>query len=97
MAYKDRSRPKGPRSGSNVDVPKRTPQVGDRVFAGGHHGAFVVMEINNNNRTAKLQRIGPDGPTYPHLQLEWAKLSFTDEEDASQAAARIVREATEGH
>jgi hypothetical protein len=74
---------------------KRTPQVGDRVFSGGDHGAFVVMEINNDNQTVKLRRIGPDGPTFPHLQVEWSKLSFADEEDASKTAARIFREATE--
>jgi hypothetical protein len=74
---------------------KRTPQIGDRVFASGHHGAFVVMEINKGSQTAQLRRIGRDGPTLPHLQAEWSNLSFSDEEDASQAAARIVREATE--
>jgi hypothetical protein len=25
--------------------------VGDRVFANGHHGAFVVMETNSDNQT----------------------------------------------
>jgi hypothetical protein len=55
------------------------------------------MEINNDNQTVKLRRIGSDGPTFPYLQVEWSKLSFADEEDASQAAARIVKEATKNH
>jgi hypothetical protein len=73
---------------------KRIPKVGDRVFSGADHGAFVVMEVNKENQTAKLRRIGRDGPTLPHLQIEWSHLSFADTEDASQAAARVVKEAT---
>ena len=74
---------------------KRTPQVGDRVFASGHHGAFVVMGVNVENQTAQLRRIGRDGPTMPALQIGWHDVSFPDAQDASQAAARIVKEATE--
>jgi hypothetical protein len=94
MAYQDRSRPKGPRDGSNVDVPKRTPQVGDRVLAHGNHGAFVVSELHTENQTAKVTKIGTQ---FPVLIVEWKDLSFLDELDESQNALRIVREATEGH
>jgi hypothetical protein len=76
---------------------KRIPQVGDRVFANGHNGAFVVMEVNAENQTVKLSLIGRDGPTMPKLQVGWHDVSFPSAQDASQAAARIVREATEDH
>jgi hypothetical protein len=36
---------------------KRVPKVGDRVDAIGHHGAFVVSEINAKRQTAKLTRL----------------------------------------
>ena len=74
---------------------KRTPQVGDRVFATGHHGAFVVMSVNQDNQTVKLNRIGNNGPTLPEMRVGWHDVSFPDTLDASQNAARIVREATE--
>jgi hypothetical protein len=75
---------------------QRVPHVGDRVFAVGHNSAFVVTEVNGDNQTAQLRRIGTETPTFPYLQVSWNNLSFSDAEDSSQAAARIVREATEG-
>jgi hypothetical protein len=71
---------------------KRVPKVGDRVDAIGHHGAFVVSEINAKRQTAKLTRFGNPGLI---LNVGWHHIGFLDDQDASQAAARIVREATE--
>ena len=68
---------------------KRVPKVGDRVDAIGHHGAFVVFEINTKLQTAKLTRIGSPGLI---LNVGWHHIGFLDEPDASQTAARIVRD-----
>lgn len=70
---------------------QRVPKVGDRVFATGNHGVFAVSEIHPENLTAKVVKIGTGAPI---LIVEWKDLSFADEQDASQTAARIVREAT---
>jgi len=70
---------------------KTVPKVGDRVFAIGHHGAFVVSKINTKRQTAKLRRFGTPGLI---LNVGWQQIGFLDEQDASQAAARIVRKAT---
>ena len=70
---------------------KRVPKVGDRVDAIGHHGAFVVSKIAKL-QTAELKRIGRQGLT---LNVGWHHIGFLDEQDASHAAARIVREATD--
>jgi hypothetical protein len=70
----------------------RIPKKGDRVAALGHNGAFVVYSINISVRSAELKLIGHD---LALSSIPWGALTFLDEEDASQAAARIVREATE--
>jgi hypothetical protein len=71
----------------------RKPQIGDHVFANGHHGPFIVMDVDRKNRTVVLNRIEHNGPTLPQLRVGWQDLSF---QDSSQNALRIVREATEG-
>jgi len=71
---------------------KRVPKVGDRVDAIGHHGAFVVSKIDAKLQTAELKRLGRQGLT---LNVGWHHIGFLDEQDASQAAARLVREATD--
>jgi len=59
---------------------KRVPKVGDRVDVIGHHGAFVVSEIDTKLQTAKLKRIGRPGLT---LNVGWHHIGFLDEQDAS--------------
>lgn len=70
----------------------RIPKIGDRVAALGRNGAFVVYSIDGDLRCVELKLIGKE------LRLStipWKELTFLDKEDASQDAARIVREATE--
>jgi hypothetical protein len=75
-----------------VTVPRlrRTPKVGDRVGFVDHTGVFAVTEVHQD--TVKLQSL-KGGPV--EAGIPWSMLIFLDKEDASQAAARIVREATE--
>lgn len=90
MAYEDRFRPKGPRDGSNVNAPKRTPKVGDHVIPHGNHGAFVVSELYAANRAANVTKIGTQNPV---LIVERKDLNL-DELDESQNALRVVKGAT---
>jgi hypothetical protein len=73
---------------------KRIPKVGDRVSATEQKGTYVVYEVDASIRAAELQEMGSD---LRISSVPWESLTFLDEEDASQAAARIVREATEDH
>ena len=70
---------------------KRVPELGDRVSTSEHLGAFVISKVFENH-TAFMTKIGSAETRY---MVDWKDLVFLDEEDASQAAARIVREATE--
>ena len=72
---------------------KRTPKQGDHVVALGHKGAFVISSVDGDLCTAELK---PTGGGYALSTIPWSTLTFLDEEDASQAAARILREATKG-
>jgi hypothetical protein len=69
----------------------RFPQKGDRVEAIGREGVFVVVGVQENPNLADLRPL-KGGPV--QKAIPWRTLTFLDEEDASQAAARIVREAT---
>ena len=70
----------------------RIPKKGDRVAVAGRKGAYVVYLVDGSLQVADLKQIGGDS----HLAtISWGSLTFLDGEDASQAAARIVREATE--
>jgi hypothetical protein len=71
----------------------RVPKIGDRVTASGQNGAFVVYGIDSTLQCAELLLIGKE---LRLSSIPWSSLTFLDQEDASQAAARIVREATEG-
>jgi len=71
----------------------RVPRKHDRVTTLVHHGVFAVVAVDNESKTVALQTVTGDGPV---LQgVPWTTLQYMDEEDVSQAAARIVREATE--
>jgi hypothetical protein len=70
---------------------KRLPNKGDRVAALGQHGTFVVSQVDSTIQTVELKMIGRD---FALSTIPWRALTFLDELDASQAAARIVRDAT---
>jgi hypothetical protein len=70
----------------------RTPKQGNVVRAVGHNGVFAIIGIYKDTNTVDLQWLKE---THIEKGVPWTSLIFTDEEDASQAAARIVREATE--
>jgi hypothetical protein len=72
---------------------KRSPKQGDRVVALGHHGAFVISSVDGDLCTVELK---PTAGSFALSTIPWRTLTFLDEEDASQAAAGIVREATKG-
>ena len=69
----------------------RLPQKGDRVGASGREGIFVVIGVHENPNMADLRPLKGG-----RLQkgIPWRTLTFLDEEDANQSAARIVRETT---
>lgn len=65
---------------------------GDRVAALGQNGAFVVYCIDADLRCVELKLIGQE---LRLSSIPGKNLTFLDKGDASQAAARIVREAIE--
>jgi hypothetical protein len=71
---------------------KRIPKEGEHVVALGHKGAFVISSVDGDLCTAELK---PTGDGFALSTIPWSKLAFLDEEDDSQAAARILREATQ--
>jgi hypothetical protein len=75
-----------------VKPKKRSPQNGDRVLVRGEKGTFVVYSVNSMVETVNVKLMGTD---HALGSIAWDALTFLDEEDESQAAARIVREATE--
>jgi hypothetical protein len=68
------------------------PPKGDRVGMPNVKDVFVVVEVRENPRLVKLHLV--KGGTLIR-DISWEMLTFLDQEDASHAAARIVREATE--
>ena len=70
----------------------RSPDIGDRVSARVHDGVFAVTAVDSLNKTVSLELLNGDTVA---SHVPWAELRYLDEEDASQAAARIVRETTE--
>jgi len=98
MTYKDRSRPKGPHTGSNVIVPRRTPKEGDRVLSSPRTAGFVVVEVHHNPDVVDLSPLkGSVKLDLIEKGIPWTTLTYLDELDESQNAAGIVREATEDH
>jgi hypothetical protein len=72
---------------------KRTPKKGDRVTAHGHNGTFIVIEVYPNGNNVDTQLLKSS-----HVErVTWNALTYLDELDESQNAARIVREATESY
>jgi hypothetical protein len=74
--------------------PNRKPKVGDRVSVTGVNGAYEVVALKREPDMATLKLLGKADYT---IDVPWGVLTFLDQEDASQAAARVVREATKDH
>jgi hypothetical protein len=75
-----------------------TFKVGDVVIAQGHAGVFKIYKLSEDGNDASLEGFDVSkqrllGNVVPHVPC--SDLS-PFKEDASQAAARIVEEATEG-
>ncbi len=70
----------------------RLPQKGDRVSTPKLKDVFVVVDVRENPNVVNLRLLKG---TLMLKDIPWRMLTFLDEEDASQAAARIVKEATE--
>jgi len=76
-------------------MPKHTvrfPQKGDRVSTPKIKDVFVITEVRENPCVVNLRLLKG---TLVLRDIPWTMLTFLDQEDASQAAARIVKEATE--
>jgi hypothetical protein len=73
------------------------PQVGQVVLAHGHTGTFKVLAVSSDGCTATIQSFSLSKQFLlgkPMTDIPCSTLSHF-KEDANQAAARIVREATE--
>ena len=70
----------------------RIPKKGDRVGANGRTGVFAVVEVRRIPKVVDLQSL-KGGPV--EKGIPWTALIFMDKEGAGQAAATIVKEATE--
>jgi hypothetical protein len=71
---------------------RRIPRKGDGVAVRGEDGTYAVYLVDKSLQSADLAKTGSD---LRLASIPWDSLTFLDEEDDSQVAARIVREATE--
>jgi hypothetical protein len=73
-----------------------SPKIGDVVTAQGQTGIFKIVEVSKDGIVAKLQPFNfSRQETFGQIMANIPRGVLTPfEEDASQAAARIVREAT---
>jgi len=76
---------------------KGVPRIGDLVFTQAKHGGpFLVVAVYADQQTVDLRPVKPGKQmNFTDRGVPWSTLRFADEEDASQVAARIVKEATE--
>lgn len=75
----------------------RIPHVGDHVFWGRRKHNFRVVKVNTEKEWVALESL--DCAEMAHIsQISFGSLRYPKRkrEDFSQAAARIVREATKG-
>jgi hypothetical protein len=68
------------------------PNMNEVLGVRTHNGAFRVIRIHADTKTVDLTPQNGKGPDL--IGIPWGALIF-DREDVNQAAARIVREATE--
>jgi hypothetical protein len=81
--------------GMNLD--KFVPEIGQLVLAQGRTGAFKVLAVSSDGQTASIQSFNISRQKFvgkPLIGIPSSAL-LPWKEDASQAAARIVREAPE--
>ena len=80
-------------------TPERIPVIGDLVAIPTHEGTLKVIAVRSEGQIADAELITVPG--YVEKNIPWGVLIHipkpkkTTREDFSQAAARIVREATE--
>lgn len=75
--------------------PERVPSVGDIVGIAGERGTWVISGVSHQKKTVNLGKIGSQQDAQ-RIGVSWESLAYRDQEDSSQAAFRIVGEATEG-
>jgi len=68
------------------------PRKGNKVFADGHKGTFTVIRVDKGRGVADLELT--TGTHKIEKNIPFNALHPADE-DVNQAAARVVREATE--
>jgi hypothetical protein len=73
----------------------RTPKVGDIVGIAEQPGTWVVSGISHSEKQVNLGKIGSQQKET--RRVAWELLTYRDELDESQNAARVVKEATEDH
>jgi hypothetical protein len=69
----------------------KLPRIGQRVLVNGHNGLFVVIRIDESEGVADLELT--TGTHFIEKNIPFNAIKEF-KEDVSQAAARIVREAT---
>jgi hypothetical protein len=109
-AYENRSRPKGPRTGGNVDAPNSNRMAINKMAEGakadkkripkiGDHvtltGHHGAFVVSQLHPDNQVAKVKKIGTQTPILIVEWKDLGFLDELDESQNALRVGREATE--
>jgi hypothetical protein len=80
-----------------MNLDKFVPEIGQLVLAQGRIGAFKVLAVSSDGQTASIQSFNISRQKFvgkPLIGIPSSAL-LPWKEDASQAAARIVREATE--
>jgi hypothetical protein len=70
----------------------RVPKIGEFVFADGLNGRFKVISIDKQRGLAELELT--TGTRHVEKRIPFNAI-HPDREDVNQAAARVVREATE--
>jgi hypothetical protein len=81
-----------------ANTEKFVPKNGQVVIAQGHEGTFKVLNVSEDGQTADIQSFSLSRQMPLGAVLRGIPCSTLHhfKEDASQAAARIVKEATEG-
>jgi hypothetical protein len=80
------------KTGSQPTVRSRAPKKGERVRVNGRNEVFAVVDVHRIPNIVDLQSL-KGGPV--EKAIPWAALTFMDEENAGQSAARPPKEAAE--
>jgi len=71
---------------------RRIPKIVEIVFASGLKGEFKVVNVDEPRGVANLELMSGTHKVETHIPFDAIRLA---REDVNQAAARVVREATE--